>query len=199
YHSPSKCDITNDSGENINNYSSKNFPTGGYGAGSRIFELKYVSYAVDKETVNDSMNNELHPKLMVDTDGSEPLGSKYTYQPLANNIEDLQLEYLFVSDSACTGVSCEADYPDDDSALTWDDFQNLRAVRVRILARSDQPVPDYTPPATVNDREGNPIQNDGYIRRWYEMEVNLGGCTSIRQRYFSVNPGYHPDSCGNAH
>ncbi|MCP4347735.1 MAG: hypothetical protein GY795_19710 [Desulfobacterales bacterium] len=174
YHSPSKCDITNESGENINALF-KAFPAAGYGAGSRIFEFKYVSYAVDKETVNDSMNNKLHPKLMVDIDGSDPLGSKYTYQPLANNTEDLQLEYLFANDIACTDVSCEADYPNEDSEVTWDDFQKLRAVRVRILARSDQPVPDYTP-ATVNDRDGNPIQNDGYIRKWYETEVSLGDC-----------------------
>lgn len=142
----------------INKPGNQNWPPGGYDAGSMIFKLKFVSYAVDTLTDPD------HPRMMVDLDGPLPLGIRYVWQPVAHNIEDFQCRYIFADGD-------EADYPDETDADDTNDYEDTRAVRYRILARADRIIPGYTP-RVVQDRDGNDLPQN-YIRRWYETEVKL--------------------------
>lgn len=123
------------------------FPPDGYGTGSKIYKLKYVSYDADSTDPD-------HPTMREDPDG--PLGGG-SYQPLADNIEDLQVVIIFADgDEAAT-------YDDTDGDLT-NDYDDIRSVRISILARTDRPDPDFNGqrPAIEDHAGGAP---DHYRRR----------------------------------
>ena len=130
------------------------FPPGGYGKGSKIYKLKYVSYKVDTDPD--------HPTMRVDPGGGG-------YQPLADNIEDLQVAIIFADgDEANT-------YDDTDGDLT-NDYDDIRSIRISILARTDRPDPDFNGqrPA-IEDHAGG--ASDHYRRRLLSTLIkvrNLG-------------------------
>ena len=124
------------------------FPPGGYGKGSKIYKLKYVSYDADSTDPD-------HPTMREDPDG--PLGGG-SYQPLADNIEDLQVVIIFADgDEANT-------YDDDTDGDLTNDYDDIRSVRISILARTDRPDPDFNGqrPAIEDHAGGAP---DHYRRR----------------------------------
>ncbi|MCK4425427.1 MAG: PilW family protein [Deltaproteobacteria bacterium] len=132
----------------------------GYGKGSKIYKLKYVSYDVDSTDPD-------HPTMRVDPDG--PLGAG-AYQPLADNIEDLQVVIIFVNGNEANT------YDDTDGDLT-NDYDDIRSIRISILARTDRPDPDFNDgqrPAIEDHAGGAP---DHYRRRLLSTLIkvrNLG-------------------------
>jgi hypothetical protein len=72
---------------------------------------------------------------------------------IAENIEDLQFEML---DTNGDGIT--------------------ERIRVNILSRAEKPDPDFegqgNPPSKIENR-GHAATNDGYRRRWWQMEVDL--------------------------
>ena len=113
-HNPAVDNINPPGGQNI-------FPPGGYGPGSKVYKIKYYSFDV-------SFADPAHPTLRLDRDG--PLGGA-TYQPLARNIEDLQVVYIYNDDH-------EDNAPDNSDANTSNDSSDIRAVRINVLARTDK-------------------------------------------------------------
>jgi len=143
----------NPGGGSINPPGGKNiFPPGGYDSGSTVLKLKYLSYAVDSTT------DPAHPTLELDLDG--PLGN-WAFQPLAENTEDLQLAY-------------------QDNNGTWYNNppspENIRSVRINILARTNKIDPDFTGNRpTIEDRTAG--GTDNYRRRLLTSTIkvrNLG-------------------------
>jgi prepilin-type N-terminal cleavage/methylation domain-containing protein len=136
------------------------FPPGGYDVGCDVYKVKYVSYDID------NTSDPAHPKMRVDLDG--PLGSGNP-QPLALNIEDLQFRYFFADGG-------EANAPDNLDADDTNDSDDIRSVRINILARSDKVDPGFTGnrPAIEDHTAGG---TDSYRRRLLTTEIkvrNLG-------------------------
>lgn len=130
-----------------------------YETGANIYKVKYLSYDIDN-------SDPAHPKMRVDLDG--PLGGG-TYQPLAMNIEDLQVVYIFDDGGEA------ASYNDSDGDDT-NDSDDIRSVRINILARSDKVDPGFTGnrPVIEDHAAGG---TDSYRRRLLTTEIrvrNLG-------------------------
>lgn len=156
----------NPAGSPLNAPANTDFPHDGYGAGTRIFKLRFVSYRID-HTDSD------HPKLAACYDALPdeviPIEDR-VYQPLANNIEDLQFEYIFEDGTVADEIN---NPPTGDPA----DFENLRAIRIHIVARSDREFPGYIPSRRPLLADHLPGQTDHYLRRVYTMTVqcrNMG-------------------------
>ena len=101
-----------------------NSPSGtshAYGAGASMYKLKWISYDIDS-------SDSAHPRLRVDTDG--PLGGSSS-QPFAENIEDLQIVYIFEDGNELNM------YDDGTDADDTNDADDIRSVRVSVLARTD--------------------------------------------------------------
>ena len=73
----------------LNNPTNDNFPTGGYETGSWVYKGKYSAFRIGYA---DDDTDQKHPQLQVDLDGV--VGSKYDFQAVAQNIEDLQIKYI---------------------------------------------------------------------------------------------------------
>lgn len=140
---------------NINVPANKNWPHDGYGAGTTIFKVKYVSYKIKK-------TDPLHPSLSYcgNVFPTEPPDQR-NYQPIAENIEDLQFGYVFDDGSGGTF---------EDNEITDITFPNLRSVRISIVARSDRAFNYYKGkrPGLENNPGGS---EDNYMRRVYTAEV----------------------------
>jgi len=101
-----------------------NSPSGmsnAYGAGALMYKLKWISYDIGS-------SDSAHPRLRVDTDG--PLGGS-SFQPFAENIEDLQIVYIFEDEDELNM------YDDGTDADDTNDADDIRSVRVSVLARTD--------------------------------------------------------------
>jgi len=134
-------------------------PVTNYNAGpATLARVRYVRYFVDT-------TDPAHPTLMVDRRNGQPP------QPLADDIEDLQLQ--FSRDTNGDGVISvpDGDVVDGNVAGT---LSQIRQVRIHLLARSriaqsgwvdsgNRDMADHTPGAA----------NDGYRRRRAEMVVDL--------------------------
>lgn len=134
------------------------FPDDGYGIGDKIYKLKYISYDVDSSDPD-------HPTLRVDSDGPG-VGA---YQPLADNIEDLQVVIIFADGH-------EANTYDDTDGDDTNDYDDIRSIRITILARTDRQDPDFNGqrPA-IEDHAGG--GSDHYRRRLLSSIIrvrNLG-------------------------
>jgi type IV pilus assembly protein PilW len=139
-HNPGAGNINPPGGHNI-------FPSGGYGVGSKVYKARYVSYKV-------TANNPLHPVLAINFQGPNGAGG---YQPLANNIEDMELVYIFADGGEGTSYN-------DTDADPSNDYDDIRAIRINILARSDKPERNFSGrrPAIEDHAAGGA---DAYRRR----------------------------------
>ncbi len=131
------------------------FPPGGYGQGSIIYKLKYVSYKVDSTDPD-------HPTMRVALGGGG-------YQPFAENIEDLQVVIIFADGN-------EANTYNNTDGDTTNDYDDIRLIRISILARTDIPDPDFNGqrPVIEDHAGGAP---DHYRRRLLSTLIkvrNLG-------------------------
>jgi len=108
-----------------------------------IFRVDVIVYYVD--------DNPNHPCLL-----RKNLGNNETAQVVAENIDNLQLQYLLNDGSLVN----DPDNPPTTSG------SNVRAVKVFLLARTGNIIRNYTDPNTYN-MGNNPIPNpnDGYRRR----------------------------------
>ena len=132
------------------------FPTpDGYGPGSKIYKLRYLSYDIDNTDPN-------HPTMRVDFDG--PFGGG-GYQPLADNVEDLQAAFIFEDGG-------EADTYDDTDGDDTNDYDDIRSVRITILARTDRTDSGFSGqrPAIEDHAAGNP---DNYRRRLLTSVIKI--------------------------
>ncbi len=104
--------------------------------------------------------------MRLNSDG--PLGGG-GYQPLAENIEDLQVFIIFTDGD-------EANTYDDTDVDNTNDYDDIRSIRISILARTDRPDPDFNGqrPAIEDHAGGAP---DHYRRRLLSTLIkvrNLG-------------------------
>ena len=108
-----------------------------------IFRVDVIVYYVDDDLS--------HPCLL-----RKNLGSNETAQVVAENIDNLQLQYLLNDDSLVND-------PDNPPTTSGSD---VRAVKVFLLARTANIIRNYTDPNTYN-MGNNPIPNpnDGYRRK----------------------------------
>ncbi|MCP4104788.1 MAG: prepilin-type N-terminal cleavage/methylation domain-containing protein [Desulfobacteraceae bacterium] len=179
-HAPGQSDL---------NYpANKNWDHDGYTVDSRVFKIKYISYKIDRSDPEHPQLSYCHEVMpgtdpdsrtlkddngdaVKDADGSDVS----CYQPIAENIEDIQFAYLLTGDDPddlsddlhdFDGPHSDANDKNTDSD---GNFPNVRAVRVSIVARSDRPFPYYNgkKPLLENGTEGS---DDHYMRRVYTAE-----------------------------
>ncbi len=143
--------LTFNRGTSSFNYpANKNWDHGGYGVGAMIFLAKFVSYRIDHSDPD-------HPTLEMSVNfdpNSHPDDRRY--EPLTQDIEDLQVAYILVDEN---GVVSEVDQPDDD------DYADVRAIRLSIVARTSNPVIGFSGsnrPALEDNPAGT---SDDYQRR----------------------------------
>jgi hypothetical protein len=119
-------------------------PPGGlnnnYGMGDLIFRVDIIIYKVDEDTNNPGLYR-------------KNVGSNNGYQLIAENIDNLQLQYDLTNGSTVNG-------------LTAAQVPSVRAVRVFLCARTANPNRGYTDPNTYN-LANCPVTNpaDAYRRR----------------------------------
>lgn len=140
----------------VNDYTD-DFPPAGYPAGSGIFEITWHSFRVDT-------SDPAHPQLELDPDG--PLGG-WNYQPMVQDVEDLQVEYVMADGSVIN-------QPDNGSDGNPDnDYDDVRSVRLHIVARTSETMDDFpgsSRPALA-DRSAGAV--DKYQRRVLTEEVKI--------------------------
>lgn len=132
------------------------FPAGGYltSPSALVAKARFVRYYIDSTT------DPAHPTLMVQRMGGLPA------QPLADDIEDMQLEY---------GIDTSA--PADGIVDIWVDSpatpSQVRQVRLRYIARTRLPEAGWaeTRPALGNHAAGT--TPDGYRRRTYDIVLDV--------------------------
>jgi len=147
-HNPGGGTINPPGGHNI-------FPTGGYGTGATVTKFACHSYFIDS-------TDPVHPILMLDPDG--PLGS-VSAQPLAENVEDLQIAYedkngtWYLHDSSHTTVPSN--------------IADLRAARITLVARTSIPDPDFTGQRPALEDRAAATATDNYRRRILRSMVKI--------------------------
>ncbi len=87
------------------------------------------------------------------------------YTRLVDDIEDLQIVYIFQDGD-------EANEPDDTDADTTNNYENVSAIRLSIVARTREPVRGFSGSAPI-DLEDHDVTNtqDGYHRRVLTEEI----------------------------
>ncbi len=190
------CGVNHPPALPFNQAANTNWPAGGYGTGSKVTKLKYISYKIDRTDDPDDPYDDddpEHPKLsfcnqvMPDTEPDNrtmPVtkGSADTmdcYQPIAENVEDLQFVYIFqndneeneIDDSTCPSTEnfTPAQIDSMCNLSTSNCFTCLKTVRVSISARSDKEFSYYEgqKPHLANNPEG---AKDHRMRRVYTSE-----------------------------
>jgi hypothetical protein len=134
------------------------FPAGGYPSvpPGMVAKARFVRYFIDSTT------DPTHPTLMVDRmGGAAP-------QPLADDIEDMQLTYGIDTSTPPDGIV--------DSWIPNPTFAQLalvRQVRLQFIARARLPEAGWaeTRPALGNHAAGT--TPDGYRRRTYDIVIDL--------------------------
>jgi hypothetical protein len=107
------------------------------------------------------------PRLMVTFD-PPGTGANPTWQPLADNIEDLQIAFVLNDGTVCgrNGNSV------DDPALC--DPSKVRSIRYTLVARSSSQVPGFTlGRAGGFEDETQAAATDGYLRRTLTSEIEV--------------------------
>jgi len=126
-----------------------------YGIGppaSTVAKARFVRYYIDSTT------DAAHPTLMVDRMGGD------TPQPVADDIEDLQLTY---------GLDTNADGMVDTWTPTPANLSQVRQIRLQLLARTRFPETGWreTRPALGNRAAG--ATADGYRRRVIDVAIDV--------------------------
>jgi type IV pilus assembly protein PilW len=128
--------------------------TKSYPAGSTVAKARFVRYFIDNTT------DPAHPTLMVDRmGGSAP-------QPLADDIEDMQLTYAVDLNGN--------DFIDSGEwTPTPANLSQVRQVRLQFIARTRLPAAGWseTRPALGNHAAGT--TTDGYRRRTYDIVIDV--------------------------
>ncbi|MCP4350881.1 MAG: prepilin-type N-terminal cleavage/methylation domain-containing protein [Desulfobacterales bacterium] len=182
------CGINHPPSLAFNDPKNESWPDDGYGTGSKITKLKSISYRIDRTDPDHpqlSFCNLVMPdsdpdtRTLKDSDGNVVKDSDGNdascYQPIAENIEDLQIKYIMKNGDIFTEID-DFDGPAPDNADPDQNFPDVKAVRVSIVARSDRPFSYYTGkrPELENNAGGTA---DHYMRRVYTAEFearNLG-------------------------
>ncbi|MHB8782627.1 MAG: PilW family protein [Desulfobacteria bacterium] len=130
------------------------WPAGGYGAGATLAKARFLRYYVDSTT------DAAHPTLMVDRMGSFPA------QPLADDIEDMQLTYGLDTSTPADGV-----------VDTWVSNpatpSQIRQVRLQFIARTRLPEAGWSEPRPELGNHPGGATNDGYRRRTYDIVIDV--------------------------
>jgi type IV pilus assembly protein PilW len=128
------------------------FPAGGYDNGSILSKARFVHYYIDNTT------EPAHPTLMVNRMTGEGA------QPLADDIEDMQLIY---------GIDTNADGIVESWTATPANTSQIRQVQLQLLARARIPDRKWseTRPALGN-RDGG-TASDGYRRRILNVVIDV--------------------------
>jgi len=118
-HNPSSCsgEINQSLGWDVTNDKFKH--AGGFGPGAEIHKLRYLAYSVQDE-------DSAHPWLGKDKNGDL---DGYNYERFVDDIEDLQAVYIFEDEDEAS-IYNDADMDDTN------DFDDIRAVRITIVART---------------------------------------------------------------
>ncbi|MBI5665859.1 MAG: PilW family protein [Nitrospirae bacterium] len=94
--------------------------------------------------------------------------------PIAENIEDLQLAYA--RDTLNSDGMVDTAFQDAPAVPSATFNSAIQAVRVSVLARADKPDSDYAgqgnPPATIENRNHGET-NDDFRRRWWQKTVTV--------------------------
>jgi type IV pilus assembly protein PilW len=131
----------------FNGYHGKSYP-----AGSTVAKARFVRYYIDKTT------DSAHPTLMVDRMGGG------TTQPVADDIEDLQLTY---------GIDTNGDGNVDGWTASPTTYSQIRQVRLQLTARARLPEAGWSetrPPLGNWTAVSTP---DGYRRRTYDIVIDV--------------------------
>jgi len=138
-------------------------------AGSYLMKVVYISFAI-KETVPG------HPSFSycADVKPNDPLDSRQ-YDPVADNVEDLQIALILRDGREVYSANDDADgltVLDNYDADLTNDTDDIRAIRITIVARSDRQLPNIqgAKPVTEDSPAGNA---DYYMRRTHTMQVQL--------------------------
>lgn len=136
------------------------FPAGGYRTGSRVLNLhadrlRYVKFYVDTQQV------------LVREQQDTPDGD-LQIRPVASGVEDLQLEYQFKNGTwKSAPVAGDPDF----------DINNLRAIRVSIIVRTEKSDPAYTSDAGAQivgvTGSGAMYAGGGYRRMLMSTTIDL--------------------------
>jgi len=130
------------------------FPAGGYivNPAAMVAKARFIRYFIDTTT------DPAHPTLMVDRMGGA------TPQPLADNIEDMQLTY---------GLDTNADGVVDSWSASPATPSQIRQVRLQFSARTRLPEAGWSEkrPALGNRAAGTTA--DGYRRRTYDIVIDV--------------------------
>lgn len=127
------------------------WPAGGYGAGATLAKARFLRYYIDS-------TDPAHPTLMVDRMGGA------VPQPLADDIEDMQLAY---------GLDTNADGIVESWTATPTTPSQIRQVQLQFIARTRLPEAGWaeTRPALGNRAAGT--TPDGYRRRTYDIVIDV--------------------------
>jgi type IV pilus assembly protein PilW len=140
------------------------FPAGGYlsppdppppGKGM-VAKARFVRYFID------NMTDPAHPTLMVQRMGNA------SSQPLADDIEDMQLEYG-IDTSTPTDGYVDSWIPNP----TFAQLAQVRQVRLRFIARSRLPDPGWSETRSALGNNNGPFTADGYRRRTYDIVIDV--------------------------
>jgi prepilin-type N-terminal cleavage/methylation domain-containing protein len=127
-----------------------------FSAGAQVHKLRYMTYAIQDA-------GSAHPWLGLDRNGA--LGG-YSFVPFVDDIEDLQAVYIFEDEG-------EANNYNDTDMDDTNDFDDIRAVRITIVARTrvqNEGFKGGRKPAI----EGNPAgPKDWYGRRVLSLELKI--------------------------
>ncbi len=106
-------------------------------------------------------------KVMPDT---EPNGR--SYQPVAENIEDLQIRYILED-----GTETD-DFDGEDNNV--DNFSKVKLVRISMVARSDRLFPYYKGHRPGLEDNPGGEEEDHYMRRVYTAEIETRNINIIK-------------------
>ncbi|TFH29086.1 MAG: hypothetical protein E4G97_07820 [Deltaproteobacteria bacterium] len=145
--------LTLGGGYAYNSGHTKSYPAGGIPPVT-VAKARFVRYYIDSTT------DPAHPTLMVDRLGG------ITPQPLADDIEDMQLEYGIDTSAPADGIV-------DSWVASPATPSQIRQVRLLFIARTRLPAAGWseTRPALGNHPGGG--TPDGYRRRIYDIVIDV--------------------------
>jgi type IV pilus assembly protein PilW len=122
-------------------------------APSTVAKARFVRYFIDNTT------NPAHPRLMADRLGGADA------QPVADDIEDMQLTY---------GIDTNSDGNVDTWTASPADYTQVRQVRLQLVARTSLPETGWSERRPViGNRTGGTPPIDGYRRRIYDIVIDV--------------------------
>lgn len=132
----------------------------GWGIGAEVHRLRYMTYAIQNE-------NTANPWLGVDNNGKlGAAGSEYVFQRYVEDIEDLQAVYIFEDED-------EASFYDDTDGDDTNDFDDIRAARITIVARTRAENKGFGYNKRPQIENGVAGSSDRYGRRILSLELKI--------------------------